>query len=152
MRPDYGVVTPLRWQGDCPRRGLQEAELALLEGRQKQNLLLIGSSDSTRAMLAHLMSSLAPQIVTWDRRTPDLATDTVGTLIVRDVARLTEDRQRRLLEWLNEQRSPARVIATSTRPFFTRVERGLFLGDLYYRLNTITVLLDRPFDDRRLVA
>jgi hypothetical protein len=68
MRPDYGVVTPRSWQGHCP--ALREAEVALLTGRPTQNLLLIGSSDATRAMLAHLMSSLAPQVVTWDRRTP----------------------------------------------------------------------------------
>jgi DNA-binding NtrC family response regulator len=76
----------------------------------------------------------------------------VGTLIVRDVARLTKDRQRRLFEWLNQRSRPVRVIATSTKPFFRQVERKMFLDDLYYRLNTITVLLDRPLDTRRLVA
>lgn len=103
-------------------------------------------------MLVQLLPSLATQVVTWNRRTPDLPNATVGTLIVRDVARLTRDRQLRLLHWLNEQSRTVRVIATSTRPFFTRVESGLFLDDLYYRLNTVTILLDRPLDARRLIA
>ena len=123
----------------------------MLIGRRTQNLLLIGPSEATRAMLVSLMPSLATQVVTWNRRTPDLPHETVGTLIVREVARLTTDGQHRLVEWLNGRSRRVRVIATSTVPFFTRVESGLFLDDLYYRLNTITILLDRPPDAARLL-
>ena len=49
------------------------------------------------------------------------------------------------------------VIATSIEPFYRSVETGLFSDGLYYRLNTVTVLLDRQpatvaalgFDARR---
>ena len=152
MGPDCGVVAARSWPGDWPRPALQDAEAAMVSGRRTQNLLLIGSSEATRAMVLSLMPSLATQVVNWDRHTPDLPNDTVGTLIVRGVARLTKDRQLRLFEWLNQQSRTVRVIATSTQPFFERVKSGRFLDDLYYRLNTVTILLELPLDTRRLIA
>jgi len=152
MATGCGIVATGSWPGDCPRPALQDAEIAMVTGRRTENLLLIGSSEATRAMVLYLMPSLATQVVNWDRQTADLPKDTVGTLIIRDVARLTKDRQLRLLDWLNQQSRRVRVIATSTTPFFTRVESGRFLDDLYYRLNTVTIPLDLPLDTRRLIA
>lgn len=123
-------------------------EVALLSHLRSLNLLLIGRDEVTRALLAGLMPSLAPPVVYWDGATLDLPNGAVGSLIVRNCARLTRASQQHLLEWLSDHQ--ARIIATSTRPLFPRVERGLFLDDLYYRINTVTILLNQQLDPRRV--
>jgi hypothetical protein len=130
-----------------PRVGLQDAEAALLKRVPAHNLLLIGAPSATRALINDLMSSLVAPVVCWDTGTADLpADDNIGTLVIDDVASLTPAHQDPLLEWLNN-RSPRRsVIATSIAPFYRNVETGLFSDSLYYRLNTVTVQLDRQSD------
>ena len=66
----------------------------------------------------------------------------VGSLIVRDVAWLTRTDQQQLLDWLDGEGRDTRVIATSTTPVFPSVKDGLFCADLYYRLNTVTLMLN----------
>jgi hypothetical protein len=129
-----------------PRVGLQDAEAALLKRVPAHNLLLIGASSATRAFIDDLTSSLVPPVVCWDGGSADLATDGIGSLIVHDVARLTPAHQDRLLEWLNNQNPRRTVITTSIEPFYRDVETGLFSDSLYYRLNTVTVQLDRQPD------
>jgi hypothetical protein len=101
------------------------------------NLLVIGPENLASDYLMPLMSSLASPVVGIDGT--DLPSAPVGTLIVRDVARLSLREQGRFLEWLTSH--PARVITLSTDPLFTRVQQGAFSDELYYRLNTITVVL-----------
>lgn len=108
------------------------------------NLLLIGPDAATREFLAQLVASLALPIVYCDGAEPEFPNGPVGSLIVRDVGRLPRFHQQRLLEWLNDRSRCARVIATSARPVFPNVQRGLFSDGLYYRLNTVTLLLNRP--------
>ena len=88
------------------------------------------------------MPSLASPIVHLDAANPALPATPVGTLIVRDVARLSPSHQEQFLAWLNAQTATA-VIAVSARPLFPRVRRGAFSDPLYYRLNTVLVELDR---------
>ena len=114
------------------------------------NLLLIGKAEATRAVLADLQTSLVPPVVCWDPQALDLPEDAVGSLIISDVARLTPGHQCQLLEWLNDGRRRVRVVALATGPVFPRVERGLFSASLYYRLNTVTLLLDRQPDTPRV--
>ena len=45
------------------------------------------------------------------------------------------------LLWLNRHDEGAQIIATSTRPVFPRVARGEFSDALYYRINTVTLVL-----------
>jgi hypothetical protein len=131
---------------NCPRVRLQDAEAALLKRVPALNLLLIGAPSATRALIDDLMSSLAAPVVCWDTGTADLPADSIGTLVIHDVASLTPAHQDRLLEWLNN-RSPRRsVIATSIEPFYRNVETGLFSDSLYYRLNVVTLQLDRQSD------
>jgi Sigma-54 interaction domain len=129
-----------------PGVGLQDAEAALLKRVPAYNLLLIGAPNATRCFIDDLMSSLVAPVVCWDAGTADLPADSIGTLIIHDVAGLTPARQDRLLQWLNSQGTRRSVITTSTEPFYRSVEAGLFSDSLYYRLNTVTVLLDRPPD------
>jgi hypothetical protein len=106
------------------------------------NLLLIGPGAVAEEFLVPLMPSLASPIVYLDAANPALPETPVGTLIVRDVARLTPPHQAQFLAWLNAQTETA-VIAVSPRPLFPRVRRGAFSDPLYYRLNTVVVELDR---------
>ena len=129
-----------------PHVGLQEAEAALLKRVPAHNLLLIGPPNLTRALIDDLMSSLVAPVVCWDAGTADLPTDSIGSLIIHDVPSLTPAHQSRLLEWLNNQSPRLSVVATSIEPFYRSVETGLFSDGLYYRLNTVTVLLDRQPD------
>jgi hypothetical protein len=105
-------------------------------------LLLIGPGAVAEEFLAPLMWSLASPIVYLDAEDPALPATPVGTLIVRDVARLTPPHQEQFLEWLNAQAETA-VIALSPRSLFPRVRRGTFSEPLYYRLNTVVVELNR---------
>jgi Sigma-54 interaction domain len=129
-----------------PRVGLQDAEAALLKRVPAHNLLLIGPSSATRAVIDDLMSSLVAPVVCWDGGTADLPSDSIGSLIIHGVASLTPANQHRLLEWLKSQSPRRSVIATSIEPFYPDVETGLFSDSLYYRLNTVTVQLDRQPD------
>jgi len=124
--------------------GWQEAEAALLKRAPAHNLLLIGASGTTRAFIDDLMSSLVGPVVCWDGT--DLPTDSIGSLVIHDVASLTPAHQDRLLEWLNHHSLRRCVISTSIEPFYGHVEEGLFSDALYYRLNTVTLLLDRQSD------
>ena len=80
------------------------------------NLLLIGPDAATREFLAPLMASLALPVMYCDRAEPKFPNGPVGSLIVRDVGRLTRAHQQQLLEWLNDRRGSVRVIATSPTP------------------------------------
>jgi hypothetical protein len=62
----------------------------------------------------------------------------VGALILHDVDELAQTDQQRLLDWLGEAVA-VKVISTATAPLMPSIERGAFLGSLYYRLNTICI-------------
>jgi hypothetical protein len=129
-----------------PRVGLQDAEATLLKSVPPHNLLLIGPPNATRAFIDNLMPSLMTPVVCWDPGTDDLPADGIGTLIIHDVARLTPTHQGRLLDWLTNQSPQRSVIATSIELFYRHVETGLFSDSLYYRLNIVTVQVDRQSD------
>jgi hypothetical protein len=105
------------------------------------NLLLIGPEAAARAFLAPLMPALPSPVVFLDRAAPDLPRMPVGTLIVPNVARLTAMQQDQLLEWLSAESGSVRVVATSSRSLFAKVQHREFSERLYYRLNTVLVPL-----------
>jgi transcriptional regulator of acetoin/glycerol metabolism len=125
-------------------------DTALLPYLRSANLLLIGPDAATSEFLAPLLTSLASPVAYCDGAEPEFPHGPVGSLIVRDVGRLTRVHQQQLLEWLSDRTLSARVVATSARPVFPDVQRGLFSEGLYYRLNTVTLLLNRPRRARRV--
>jgi transcriptional regulator of aromatic amino acid metabolism len=91
---------------------------------------------------------LAPSPVVYvDGARPELPRGPVGTIVVRNVARLTPRHQNELLAWINAERRDARIVAISARRLFPKVKRREFSERLYYRLNTIVV----PLTPRRSV-
>ena len=89
------------------------------------------------------MASLVPPVVSCDGATYECPNAPIGSLIIRDVARLTRPHQEQLLVWLCDPNQTFRVIATSAEPVFPHVKRGLFSDALYYRINTFTLTLNR---------
>jgi hypothetical protein len=134
-------IAPTRGHGACCDP--VDSEVALLPHLRPANLLLIGPDAATREFLAPLMASLPSPVVFCNGAEPAFPDGPVGSLIVRDVGRLTRTHQQQLLEWLNDRSRSARVIATSAEQVFPDVTRGVFSDGLYYRLNTVTLLLNR---------
>ena len=112
--------------------------------RRTPNLLLIGPDIVTRAYLDRLMASLPSPVRFCDSAAPCLPAEPVRGLVVRDVERLKRADQDQLLTWLNGNGYYTRVVSTSGTSFFPMVERGEFSDALYYRINVVTLLLDRP--------
>jgi hypothetical protein len=111
----------------------------------RPNLLLIGPDAVVGECLDRLIASAASPVLFCDGAEPILTNGPIRSLIVRDVDRLTRNDQERLIEWLNRHEEDTRVIATSAQPVFPCVERGQFSEVLYYRINTVTLVLsERP--------
>ena len=63
-----------------------------------------------------------------------------GALILRDVGNLTQEGQRRLMEFLDDNvHDRIQVIATNAAPLWPQVRDGTFTEALYYRLNVIYI-------------
>ena len=102
------------------------------------NALLVGSPARTFTVLNNL--ALKTPVVDW-RRQLNVALSP-GTLLVSDVDGLTTDQQQQLLGFLDGACYFAQVISTATTDPFSRVMRGDFLADLYYRLNVVRIDVD----------
>jgi hypothetical protein len=112
------------------------------------NLLLIGPGALAEEFLVPLMPCLASPVLYLDATRPSLPTTSVGTVIVRDVSQLARPHQRQFIEWLNAQNGTTRVITVSPRSLFQGVQRGAFLEELYYRLNTVLIELNPRMSGR----
>jgi hypothetical protein len=110
---------------------------------RSRSVLLIGPRDLAEEFLAPWMPSLTSPVVYLDPANPAFPNNSGGTLIVRDVERLAPLHQDQFLEWLNAQHEITRTIAISPRSLFPRVQVGAFSEQLYYRLNTVIVELNR---------
>jgi DNA-binding NtrC family response regulator len=68
--------------------------------------------------------------------------ETTGSVVLHEVGLLTLEDQRRLYDWLEHSASRPRIVCTSSEPLFARVQAGRFLARLFYRLNTVTHVID----------
>ncbi len=104
------------------------------------NLLVRGEKSAARATVVALSADFPPPLTTWTAGTDvDLPALDRGTLVLHDVDSLDLAAQRTLLTWLQDRTNRVRVITTVTRDLFAMVTAGVFLDQLYYRLNTIVV-------------
>ena len=119
----------------------REIELLVMR-RLHPNVLLIGSQESN----AHALSQLLPAC-----RTPvcqpnpefDMPIVEGGTFVLWRVELLKPHRQRALHEWFTREAGRIQVITPASAQLFQRVSTGSFLEDLFYRLNTMTLLTGR---------
>lgn len=94
-------------------------------------------------VLAELMPSLRAPVIWCDGARLRLPSDPVGSVVVTNIGRLMRSPQQRLLDWLNDQGNHARIIATSATSVFPWVTQGIFSEGLYYRINTVTLVLNQ---------
>ena len=106
------------------------------------NVLLIGPVGRCEKVIATLGPDLIEPIIACRAREglalPPPAM--VGALIIHGVDELAQADQQRLLDWLGDAVA-VKVISTATAPLMPRIERGAFRDSLYYRLNTICILM-----------
>lgn len=104
----------------------------------RNNLLLVGSSSATHAMLVALKSHLREPLCQFEPSAGvSVPQPTEGTLVLLEVAGLDKDQQGQLFRWLGESEGRVQVISTTSKPLFSLVETGAFLTNLYYRLNVV---------------
>jgi hypothetical protein len=113
------------------------------------NALLIGSHARVAEVTKALIPRLRPPIVQCDGTVSSaLQTLERGTLFIANVERLSLEQQQRLMEFLVDGRRSVQCIATSNTDLFSRVQSGEFLEALYYRLNSVLVLLSEVAADQ----
>jgi Sigma-54 interaction domain len=109
----------------------------------RANVLLRGTEAIVQNVLDMLMPTFRSPIDIWrpGERLTLRADPRGGTLILREIGRLSHDEQTRLLAWLDTTDGCTQIVSTTAWPLVSRVEAGGFLDKLYYRLNTIFVNL-----------
>jgi hypothetical protein len=113
----------------------------LLGHTLRPNVLVIGPVARTEAAVAAIVAALPMPVRYWTPDSPLPSPGDTTTLVIRDVATLSLSFQQAWLARMNMPHAPhTQIIATSSIALFPLVVRGVFLEDLYYRLNT--VLLD----------
>jgi len=111
--------------------------LAILE-RCRPNVLLIGDAISASVALEHMRPHLRTPLVSWLPRDSSAIPPTpFRTLVVQDVDQLAGEQQADLLGHLDEAGSDVQLVSLAERPLFPAVINGMFLEDLYYRLNVV---------------
>jgi transcriptional regulator of acetoin/glycerol metabolism len=126
--------------------GVAQREFPFL-GPLSANMLLIGVDCGRRHQVEASLVGLG-LVSSWEPGEPLVlppAEDT-GTLFLHEVGGLSHDDQVRLLAWLDQADGRTHVVSTSAASLFARVEAGLFIEKLYYRLKTISLNVSQVSD------
>jgi transcriptional regulator of acetoin/glycerol metabolism len=109
----------------------------------RANVLLRGTDGVVQNVVDMLLPTLRAPIETWQpgERLVLPSAPQPGTMILRDIGRLTPDEQCRLLTWMDLSVGRTQIVSTTFWPLFSRVQSGAFIDTLYYRLNTVYVNL-----------
>jgi hypothetical protein len=138
----------MMFQEEARRRASSIVEVPPEEWRAilvaRPNVLIEGPSATTDAILHQLWPHCSDPVLCWG---DGLLRETTATLIVREVAALSATDQERLLRWSGVPGRRRQIISTTSQPLFPRVQRGLFLENLYYRLNVMRLEVE-AFDVR----
>jgi len=121
--------------------------MALLSSlhRFHPNILLVESGVEAERTLAEIRPMLRVPLMEWSpREMPHLPAIAFRSLIVRDAECLTATQQRSLAALLSRSLGRVQVVSIAGVRLFPLVCQGLFLEDLYYRLNV--VLLEPSYD------
>ena len=114
----------------------------------RPNVLVIGPVAQTEAAVNGIVAALGKPARFW---APDVALPARAdgrAIVIRDVATLSPVLQKAWLAWLStQQRRRPHIIATSSIAVFPLIAQGMFLADLYYRLNTILLDFRTSTDD-----
>jgi hypothetical protein len=125
---------------DLCRCGLS-AEILKTIQTNRPNLLLIGPPSPLTPLLRILESGAAPPVMSCSARRLALAERPIGTLVIHDANRLSQDQQRQLHGWL-ARHPPKQVIVTAPEPLLPLVMRNAFNPALFFELNVKSVVMD----------
>jgi hypothetical protein len=120
---------------------LQSGEGRAILSARANALLITGAGRNIDELVKLLTPQVAAPVQTavgW----PRAGMPQEGTLIIREVDRLTLDEQHAMLKWFTESTRSVQTIAVCAEPLFPLVARGQFLADLYYHLNHVCVRID----------
>jgi transcriptional regulator of aromatic amino acid metabolism len=108
---------------------------------RRPSLLLCGPSSATEALLSELTVLAPAPIYRIACKTASFPLQPRrGTVILDDLEALDEPQQKSLMSWLDERlHADIQLISLTARPLFPKVQSGLFLSALYYRLNVIYI-------------
>lgn len=110
--------------------------------RASPSLLIVGPDAEASRLLDALLPTLQPPVIWCSSRPFALPTDRVGTLVLQHAADLSLAAQEALLQWLKADAHPSlRIITTTPVSLLPRVDQGLFLDNLYYRLNVMCLFV-----------
>jgi sigma-54 interacting transcriptional regulator len=116
-------------------------ESTLLRARHP-HVLVVGPQASAVPALAQLRPYLRSPLSHWR---PAVAADPPqapkGALIIWNVEALDLEQQQCLLAWMDERAADLQIVSIAESPLFPLVRRKMFLEDLYYRLNMVSVML-----------
>jgi len=113
----------------------------LLAHTLRPNVLIVGPVAKSEATVAAIVGALSTPVRNWTPDVPLPSPADATTIVIRDIATLSLSFQQAWLARLNAPHARhQQIITTSSIAVFPLVARGVFLEELYYRLNT--VLLD----------
>jgi hypothetical protein len=124
-----------------PQQLLQSGEGRAILTARANALLITGAAEIGDELVRVLSSHVAAPVHTllgWPREGPPQQ----GTVIMREVDRLSPEEQHAMLCWLSQTNTSVQMISVCAEPLFPLVTRGQFLVDLYYHLNIIYVQLE----------
>lgn len=115
-------------------------DLRLIRGTEV-SVMMVGPEQVLEELIGRVTSGFEPpQIVQCQNQQLRLPAPSSGTRGVwfRDIDALSAHEQRRLLHWLESDRSEP-VFSTASVPLFPLVQAGFFNETLLYRLNTVYI-------------
>ena len=100
------------------------------------NILLVDCGEDTEQAFADIRPTLLiPSAVWWPLQTPHFPAVEFRSLIVHEIECLTVLQQLSLASLIS--RNTLQIVSIARLPLFPLVCQGLFLEDLYYRLNVV---------------
>ena len=113
---------------------------ALTSERRRPNLMVLCNEVSVDATARHLVKYCEPPYHLCALPGPlDLPLQKKGTLLLREVGRMTLRQQLSLYDWLSTGAPDLQVVSISSGALAPLVERGEFFEGLFYRLNVISL-------------
>ena len=137
VSPVRGVYD--RFTGPPPDLRIEASEWRAFAATQA-NTLMIGEPLAVTRALTVAWTSLRQPVVWCDDSQLRLPIGRAGTYIIWRVDELSMGDQQHLLCWL-DRGEPTRVLARASRSVLSLVQEGAFADDLYYRLNTVLLLV-----------
>ena len=118
----------------------------LFAHRMRPNVLILGPVAWSEAIVEAIAVAQERPPICWVPDMPLPARADGRAIVIRDIATLSLGRQAAWISWLDAQNDRTyrpQIVVTSSIAVFPLVTQGMFLKDLYYRLNTVLLEASR---------